>query len=86
MPRTRFSPSRFPPINNLRAAILERKFVGRLTWEQIGNAAGVSGDVMRQYATHKDPEDWPKDVRTKVCRFLEIKVTTIITGEHDGAI
>ena len=86
MPRTRFSPSRFPPINDLRAAILERKFVGRLTWEEIGAAADVSGEVMRKYATTKDPEDWPRDVRNKVCRFLEIKVTTTITGEHDGYV
>ena len=86
MPRTKLSQPRFPPINNLRAAILERKFVGRLTWAEIGAAAHISGDVMRKYATTKDPEEWPRDVRNQVCRFLEIRVTTTVTGEHDGTV
>ena len=54
MPKTKFDKPRFPPINDLRAAILERKFVGRLTWEEIGAAANVSGEVMRKYEVPVD--------------------------------
>ena len=81
MPRTRFDKPRYPPINNLRAAILERKFVSGLGWNELGSAAGITGDAMRKLASSKPPEEWPVNVRNAVCRLLDIKVTVTVTGE-----
>ena len=81
MPRTKFDKPRYPPINNLRAAILERKFVARLSWEDLGGAAGISGAAMRKLATAKPPDEWPPKVRTGVCRLLDIKLSTTIVAE-----
>jgi len=81
MPRTRFDKPRYPPINNLRAAILERKFVAGLSWEDLANAAGISGASMRKLATAKAPDEWPPKVRNSVCRLLDIKVSTTVCGE-----
>lgn len=81
MPRTRFDKPRYPPINNLRAAILERKFVAGMSWEDLASAAGISGASMRKLATAKPPDEWPPKVRTGVCRLLDIKVSTTVVGE-----
>ena len=81
MPRTRFDKPRYPPINNLRAAILERKFVSGLGWGDLGAAAGISADAMRKLANTKAPDEWPLSVRNAVCRLLDIKVTITVTGE-----
>ena len=81
MPRTRFDKPRYPPINNLRAAILERKFVAGMSWDDLASAAGISGASMRKLATAKPPDEWPPKVRTGVCRLLDIKVSTTVVGE-----
>ena len=81
MPRTKFDKPRYPPINNLRAAILERKFVSGLTWSDLAEAAGVSESNMRTLATTKTPEEWPLKVRNGICRLLDLKVTVTVTGE-----
>ena len=81
MPRTKFDKPRYPPINQIRAAVLERKFISGMTWEDLGKAAGISGAAMRKLASSKPPEEWPVKVRNGVCRLLDIKVTVIVTGE-----
>lgn len=81
MPRTRFDKPRYPPINNLRAAILERKFVAGLSWEDLGSAGGISATAMRKMATTKAPEEWPPKVKNGVCRLLDIRVSTTVVGE-----
>ena len=81
MPRTRFDKPRYPPINNLRAAILERKFVAGLSWADLGAPAGISATAMRKLATTKPPEEWPPKVKSGVCRLLDIKVTVSVTGD-----
>ena len=85
MPRTKFDRPRFPPINQLRAAILERKFVAHLTWDDIAAAAHVHPATMRSLITRKDPEEWPRDIRISVCRFLDIKVTQTVTDKSEEA-
>lgn len=81
MPRTKLDKPRYPPINNLRAAILERKFVAGMSWEDLGNAAGISATAMRKLAKTKEPEEWSADVRKAICRLLDIKITVVVTGE-----
>ena len=83
MPRTKFDRPKYPPINKLRAAILERKHVSGLTWDDLADVAGVSGVTLRRLLREKDPWDWPKDVRTSICRKLEIKTTLLIDGWED---
>ena len=81
MPRTKLDKPKYPPINNLRAAILERKFVSGLSWAEIGEAAGMSESAMQKLAKTKAPEEWPLKVRNAVCRLLDIRVTITVTGE-----
>lgn len=81
MPKTRFDRPRYPPINNLRAAILERKFVAKLSWKDLAAASGISESAMRKMATTQPPEEWPVRTRNAVCRLLDIKVTVTVTGE-----
>ena len=81
MPRTKFDKPRYPPINNLRAAILERKFVSRMSWDDIGKSVGLEGATMRKLASTKTPQEWPPKVRYGVCRLLDIKVNTTVVGE-----
>lgn len=78
MPRIK---PKYPPINDLRAAILERKFVAGLTWDDLGAVAGIKGTTMRKMATTKPPQEWSRKVLIAVCRLLEIKVNVTVTGE-----
>ena len=81
MGRTKLDKPRYPPINNLRAAILERKFVSGLSWEDLGSAGGISATAMRKLATTKAPQEWPEKVRTGVCRLLDVRVSTTVMGD-----
>ena len=81
MPRTRFDRPRYPPINQLRAAILERKFVSGMSWEDLGASAGISGASMRKLATTKAPEEWPQKVRNAILRKLDIRLSVNIISE-----
>lgn len=74
MPKTKFDKPKYPPINNLRAAILERKFAAKLTWDDIAAAAHITPATMRGLFSRKPPEEWPSNVRNAVCRYLDIKV------------
>lgn len=78
MPKTKFDKPKYPPINNLRAAILERKFAAKLTWDDIAAAAHITPTTMRGLFSRKPPEEWPSDVRNAVCRYLDIKVMQTI--------
>lgn len=81
MGKTKLDAPRYPPINNLRAAILERKFVSGMSWDDLASAAGITAPAMRKLATTKAPEEWPRKVRTGVCRLLDIKVSTTVVGQ-----
>lgn len=61
-----------PPINWLRAAILERMSALDKTQKDLADYAGVSYDSMRQLMT-RDPWSWPDKVRRPVCKALGIK-------------
>jgi len=63
----------YPPIDPVRACILDRKHSMKLSWSDIGRELGISGGMMR-YWSQFPPDDWPKDVRNGVCRVLGIKV------------
>ena len=81
MPYTKLDKPRYPPINNLRAAILERKFVSGLSWDDLGRAGGITATAMRKLATTKAPEEWPEKVRKGVCRLLDVRYSTTVVGE-----
>ena len=81
MPRTKLDKPRYPPINQLRAAILERKFVGKLSWDDLARPAGMQGETLRKLAVRKSPEEWPPEVRNAVCRLLDLRVNVNVTGE-----
>ena len=83
MPRTRLDKLKYPPINWLTAAILERKQTMKLTWEDLANVAHISPDRMRQLISKKPPEQWPADIRNAVCRCLQINVKLTITDGHE---
>lgn len=72
MPRVKLAEKKYPPINWLAAAILERKKVMKLDWGQIAEIVGTSPAVMRKLASSKDPQDWPRYTLQKVCKTLGI--------------
>ena len=87
MGRTKFDRPKYPQIDDLRAAILERKFVARLTWDDLADVANISPASMRRLAVDKAPDEWPKDVRNAICRYLQISVRTNVTGsDADGHV
>lgn len=71
----------YPEINWVMAAILERKRKLGMSWEDIANHIDfISPGALRQLASKKEPEEWPKAVREKVCDILGVEVRTTVIG------
>lgn len=84
MPRTRFD--RLPPIDVLKAVILERKLVHHMTYEQIAAAAGVNADHLRKLMSATPTEDWSPAIKKAVCRQLGINIQTTLSMMTDTGI
>lgn len=84
MPRTKLDKPKYPPIDWLMAAILERKKVMGLEWGDIANmVGGISAEYLRKLASSKPPMKWPDDIRNKVCRKLGINIRMVVEDESD---
>ena len=83
MPRTKFDVPKYPPIDWLMAAILERKKVMKLDWSDLADASKISVDSMKRLASTRPPEEWPADIRKSVCRKLGIGAKLMITDLHE---
>lgn len=84
MQKPKLEKPKYPPIDWLKAAILERKAVMKLGWEDIAESAGVTCQVIRHLAAKKHTEDWPANIRKKVCSQLGIEAKLVITGVHEN--
>lgn len=83
MPKTRHDQPKYPPVDWMLAAVLERKHVLKLDWSDLAAAAGIPNESMRKLASTKVPADWPLDVRKAVFRRLGITVRmTISDADH----
>ena len=74
----------YPPINWLRAAMIDRKNQLKMSWDDIGEAVGTTGGALRQlmYST-PDPWDWPQYTRQKVCRVLGVETRQYVVGSPE---
>ena len=92
MPRTKLTakycePQR-PPIDWLRACVLERSAVLGYSLKQLAAVGGISYDSMRHYI-RVSPWDWPASLRDKICRELGVQPIRGVAGmpmegEHHG--
>lgn len=82
MPKTRltekYSPKP-PPIDWLRAAILERQAVLGFDLKKLAAVGGISYDYMRKLI-RVSPWDWPSPVREKICKALGVKAIRGVEG------
>lgn len=75
MPRTKlaakYSEPKWPPIDVLRACVLERIAVRDLDLKALAEIGGVSYASMRQWI-RRSPWEWPPQLRERICRELGI--------------
>lgn len=86
MPRTKLQDKyapKAPPIDWLRAAMLERQDVMGYNLKQLAEVGGISYSYMRTLS-RKSPWDWPKPVLEKVCRELGLKPIYGVEGMPRG--
>ena len=83
MPRTKLEEtirqSSSPPIDWLRAAVLERQAVLGYDLKQMAAIGGISYESMRKYI-RVSPWDWPPALREKICRKLGVKPIRGVAG------
>lgn len=81
MPRTKLTAKycERPPIDWLRAAVLERQAVYGYDLKKLAAIGGISYDSMRHYI-RVSPWDWPEAVRTKICSELGVKPVRGVEG------
>lgn len=77
MPRTKFDRPKYPPIDAVRAAVLERKMSLGLTWDEIAEGSDVSGTYLRKLV-HRPSDEWNPKTRNAVCKQLGINIKTEI--------
>ena len=66
----------YPPINWLLAAILERKKVMGLEWDDIAKKANMSSPTLRKMLSTTDPLEWDFHARKSICEMLGIEFRT----------
>lgn len=86
MPRTKLTakycePER-PPIDWLRAAILEREAVLGYDLKRLATIGGISYDSMKQWH-RRSPWDWPPQLRDRICRELGVQPLRGVAGMPD---
>ena len=74
---------KYPPIDKLKAAILERKMVMHLSSQDLGDAANVSGWYIRKILSTKHTDDWNPDVRKAICDYLGLNVKVVLEDMFD---
>ncbi len=82
MPRTKLQDKitpKAPPIDWLRAAVMERSAVMGYNLKQLAEVGGISYDYMRKLS-RVSPWDWPRPVRENVCRALGVKTLCGVEG------
>lgn len=73
----------YPPVDKLKAVILERKMVMGLTYDQIAHELGYTAPWFRKLMTTVHTDDWNPDMRRKVCSMLHINVKQTIEDLFD---
>jgi len=68
-----FTEEKAPPIDWLKAAILERQNVLCYNLKDLAAVGGITYDYMRRLI-HTSPWLWPKKVRENVCNLLGITI------------
>ena len=87
MPINNSDKQRYPPVDILKAVILERKMVMKLNYNDMAAAAGVYPSTLRHMMTEDHTDDWPPLMRAKLCKRLGIDIeTTIKLQNADGGI
>ena len=74
---------KYPPVDKLKAAVLERKLVMHLSSEDLGNAAHVSGWDIRKMLSSKHSDDWNPEVRKAICEYLGLNVKVVLEDMFD---
>ena len=65
---------KYPPVDKLKAVILERKLVMGLTYDDLAKVANTSSGYLRQIMIQKRTDDWNPEMRKAICRELGINV------------
>ena len=83
MPKTRLTakyckPQR-PPIDWLRAAVLERQATLGYDLKRLSVVGGISYDYMRKLI-RVSPWEWPEGVRFRICEELGLKTIQSVEG------
>lgn len=82
MPRTRFDNLRpkDPPIDWIKAAMLERLDAKHMTLKELSAVTGLGYENLR-VLMRKSPMDWKREQREGVCRALGIETVLTVVGQ-----
>ena len=79
MPKTKLSQRNTPPVDYVKACMLERKLALKLNYDEIAKGANITPDYLRKLMTTKHTDDWSPDIRKAVCKELGINIQTTIS-------
>ena len=82
---SRFSQKDAPPIDWLRAAILERKMAFGYDLKELAAVGGVSYEYMRRIYGNP-PSAWPHGVLENICKEFGITLVPSVNGSTPGEV
>lgn len=74
---------KYPPIDKLKAVILERKMTMGLNYQDLADASNVGAYYIRKLMSGKHTKDWPPDVRNAICKYLGLNVKVVVEDLFD---
>lgn len=74
---------KYPPVDKLKAVILERKLVMGLTYQDLGDIGNCHPSYIRTLLTKRHTKDWNPDVRKAICDYIGIEIDITIRDLFD---
>ena len=83
MPRSKFDRPKYPPVDKLRAVLLERKLSMKKNWSDLAAAANVSEAYLRRLVLKTPSDQWNPQIREALCRYLGIRIKVEVQDLFD---
>lgn len=74
---------KYPPVDKLKAVVLERKLAMHLSSKDLADVANVSAVYIRKMLSGQHSNDWNPDVRNAICKYLGLNVKVVVEDLFD---
>lgn len=78
MKKARSERQKYPPVDKLKAVVLERKLAMHLNSQDLADVANVSAVYIRKMISSQHSDDWNPSVKKAICDYLGLNIKIVI--------